>query len=350
MIHANLHKTFYRIILGYYYIWINNCKYKIIYPSMNIKYEAEILYDNIIEENKYDKSWLTDKEIEFQSNILGLWNKEKDKRLKELEVLLEDTKVELYLIFSNQQKKEQIKNRIKSLLKNIAELLNEKNSLNHLSIKEYAFTIKNEFLVMNSIYDEKERKIFKNPKKNTYEHKLLQLFMREILDNAIDPTQIRELAKSEIWRSYIATIILEKNITEINDDYKHLVNIHKMYEAAKQHPESPNDDIMKDDDALDGWFIFQGRKAEKEKKKNTILDRVGGNIKNAGEVFLMTDDKQEIKDIYSLNDPESNKNIQEMKKLQNEKGKVGWKDLPFVKKQLQEEMNTQGQNSIRNKK
>ena len=346
----NLYKTLYRIILGYYYIWINNRKYKIIYPSMNIKYEAEILYDSMIEENKYDKSWLTDKEIEVQSNILGLWNKEKDKRLKELETLLEDTKVELYLIFANQQKREQVKKRIKSLLKNIAELLNEKNSLNHLSTKEYAFTIKNEFLVMNSIYDEKDRRIFKNPKKNTYEYKLLQLFMREILDNAIDPTQIRELAKSEIWRSYVATIILEKNITEINDDYKHLVNIHKMYEAAKQHPESPNGEVMKDDDALDGWFIFQGRKAEKEKKKNAILDRVGGNIKNAGEVFLMTDDKEETKDIYSLNDPESNRNIQEMKKLQKEKGKVDWKDLPFVRKNLQEEMNTQAQNSIRNKK
>jgi hypothetical protein len=347
---ANLQKTLYRIILGYYYIWMNSRKFKIIYPNLEIKYESEILYDSIIEENKYDKSWLTDKEIEIQSSLLGVWNKEKEKQLKELETVLEDTKVELYLTFSNEKKRDQTKKRIKSIIKNIAELLNEKNILNHLSIKEYAFTIKNEFLIMNSIYDQRGNLVFKNPKKNTYEHKLLQLFMREILDNSIDPTQIRELAKSDVWRSYVATINLEKKITEINDDYKHLVNIHKMYESAKQHPESPNDEVIKDDDALDGWFIFQGRKAEKEKKKNAILDRVGGNIKNAGEVFLVTDDTAESKDIYGLNDAETNRNIQEIKRLHKEKGNVDWQDLPFVKQQLQEQINTQGQNTIRNKK
>ena len=100
---------------------------------------------------------------------------------------------------------------------------------------------------------------------------------------------------------------------------------------------------------MDGWFIFQGRKSEKEKKKNAILDRVGGNIKNAGEVFLMTSDQQETKDIYSLNDPETNRNIEEIKKLHKEKGSVPWQELPFVKRQLQEQVNSQSKNIIRKK-
>jgi hypothetical protein len=122
-----------------------------------------------------------------------------------------------------------------------------------------------------------------------------------------------------------------------------------MYDSAKQHPEAPSDDIFKDDDALDGWFIFQGRKSEKEKKKNAIMDRIGGNIKNAGEVFLMTDDKQEAKDIYSLNDAETNNNIQEIKRLQKEKGSVEWQDLPFVKRQVQQKMQAESKNIIRKK-
>ena len=346
----NFNKLLYRIILGYYYIYIGNKKYKIVYPSLKIKYEAEILYDFIIEDNKYDKTWLTDSEIDFQLNVLGLWNKNKEQTLKDIETRLEDTKIELYLSFANQDKKIKLKKQIQSIIKNIAELLNEKNVLNHLSIKEYAFGIKNEFIIMNTIYNNSNRLHFKNPKKNTHEHKMLQLFTKEILDNALQPAQLRELAKSDIWKSYVAAINLEKNILDINDDYKNLINIHKMYEGAKQHPECPSEDILKDDDALDGWFIFQHRKSQKEKKKNAILDRVGGNIKNAGEVFLMTDDQQETKDIYSLNDAETNRNIEEIKRLHKEKGSVPWQELSFVKKQVQEQINSQSKNIIRNKK
>lgn len=349
MLSENFHKLLYRIILGYYYIYINNDKYKIIYPTLQTKYEAEILYDSIIEENKYDKTWLTDQEIEFQLSVLGLWNKEKEKSLKETESILEDTKVELYLSFGNQDKKTRLKKQIQKIIKDIAQLLNEKNILSHLSVKEYAFTIKNEFIIMNTIYDSRNRLHFKNPKKNTYEHKMLQVFMKEILDNALQPAQLRDLAKSEVWRSYIAVTKLEKDILDINDDYRNLINIHKMYDGARQHPECPSEEVLKDDDALDGWFIFQSRKSEKEKKKNAILDRVGGNIKNAGEVFLMTSDQQETKDIYSLNDPETNRNIEEIKKLHKEKGSVPWQELPFVKRQLQEQVSSQSKNIIRKK-
>lgn len=340
----NLNKILYRIILGYYYIHIGNSKYKIVYPNLNIKYESEILYDSIIEENKYDKTWLTDEEIQFQLNVLGLWNNDKEKSLKDMESILEDTKVELYLFFSNQEKKNKLKKQIQKIIQEIAKLLNEKNILNHLSIREYAFNIKNEFIIMNTVYDKYEKLYFKNPQKNTYEHRKLQSFMKEILDNVLLPHEIRELAKSDIWKSYISVISMKQNIKNINDDYKNLINIHQMYEGAKQHPECPSDEILKDDDALDGWFIFQSRKATKEKKKNAILDRVGGNIKNAGEVFLMTTDREETKDIYSLNDLEANRNIQEIKKLHKEKGSVAWKDLPFVQRQVREQMQSESKN------
>ena len=55
MHNMNLDKLFYRIILGYYYIYINNNKYKVTYPDISIKYEAEIIYDEAIEDNKFNK-------------------------------------------------------------------------------------------------------------------------------------------------------------------------------------------------------------------------------------------------------------------------------------------------------
>lgn len=331
-------KLLYRILLGYYYITIDNKKYKIIYPDAHIKYKAEYLYESIIEDNKFDKTWLTQKEIELYLSIHKIWSQSDEKQLTELNEALENHKIELYVNFINESKRKSIKKQLANLNKEIEELYQKKNSLNYLSIIEQATTIKNEFLIMNSIYDEKNNLVFDNPYKESYIYQDLQLFIKEIINNSINVDNLRLLARSEIWKSYISSINIEKNFLEINDDYRHLINIHKMYENAKQHPEAPSEDIINDDDALDGWFIYQNRKIEKEKKKNNILDKVGGNIKNAGEVFYISHDPNERKEILGLNDAQDNRNLQEMIKIHKEGKSVDWKDLAFVRQNLQKQM------------
>ena len=337
--HKNLEKLLYRIILGYYYITVNNTKYKVVYPDIHIKYEAEILYDQIIEDNKYDNSWLTDSEIEFQLNILGLWNKEKEQHLKNMQDLLEATKIEIYLSFFNEQKRLKLKKQIKNIIQQIDVLLTSKNSLSHLGIKYQATTIKNEFLIMNSIYNVKNNMLkFKNPNKNSYKYSVLQSFIREITEQTLSVQDLRVLVKSDVWKSYVSSSTINKNIDEITDDYRHVINIHKMYESARQHPETPSEEIINDDDALDGWFIYNQKKAEKERKKNAILDKVGGNIKNTGEIFLLTDDMKESKDIFDLNETKTKVNIKEMRRLHKEKGDMSWQDLPFVREELNQKI------------
>ena len=41
---ANLEYYLYRIISGYYLIDIQNIRYKVIYPTVDIKYQAEQIY------------------------------------------------------------------------------------------------------------------------------------------------------------------------------------------------------------------------------------------------------------------------------------------------------------------
>ncbi len=337
----NLEKLFYRILLGYYYISINNKTYKIISPSIKTKYEAEILYEKVIEDNKYDKVWLTEEEIKFQLAVQNIWNSKKDQELKDTKNLLDNAKIELFLTYSNTNQRKKNKQHIQTVIKMLDKLQALKASFDYLSIREHANTIKNEFLIMNSIYDEHNQLKFNNPSKDSYEYTELQAFIKEILDNSIKIHEIRELARSDIFRSYASSCDLQQPIHSINDDYRYLINLHKMYENAKQHPESPSDEVINDDDALDGWFIYHNQKAEKEKKKNALLERVGGNIKNAGEVFLLTDSQEETKEIFGLNDPEARKNIAEMKRIAKEKGGVEWKDLPFVQQQLQMQANQQ---------
>lgn len=334
----NFDKVLYRILLGYYYISIDDIQYKILYPSIDIKYQAEILYDKIIEDNKFDKRLLTEKEIEVYLKVNGIWKSDDQKILEESKKLLDESKINLFLNYSNEKNKSTLKKQIKSISQKINKLLIDKNSMNYLGIKEHATSIKNEFIIMNTIYDLTNKLVFNNPEKDSHEHQKLQIFIREIVDRSLDINILRDLAKSEIWRSYASCFNLQKDTYEINDDYRYLIGLHRMYENVRQHPECPSEDVIEDDDALDGWFLYQNKKAEKDKKKNAIMSKVRGNIKNAGEVFLITDDLKETKDIYDLNDSTSRHNIKEMISIakQNQDLDINWNQLSFVQRDLRQ--------------
>jgi len=330
----------YRILLGYYYIDLKDIKYKIVYPNMQIKYNAEILYQQIIEDNKFDKRWLTNDEIKSILIRNGIWNDSKEEELSKSNKFLEDLKIELYLNFSNEQNKNKIKINIKSIRNNIEEMIALKKSMNNLGIEDHALSLKNEFIIMNTIYLNNEL-YFKDPYNDSYNSQDLNLFIYEIVKNNIDLETIRSIAKSDSWKQYAQCCDLKKNIQDMNEDYKNLISIHNMYENVKQHPEAPSSDIIDDNDALDGWFLYHNRKAEKEKKKNTVLNKVGGKVKDKGEVYLISNDANEIKEVMDLNDHSAKQDIKELIKIgQNlsEGESINWSEVPSVQRQLKKQI------------
>lgn len=336
----NLEKVLYRLLLGYYYIYIDNEEYKIIYPSLDIKYRAELLYDKIIEDNKFDKRLLTEKEIAAYLKVNDIWKPSDEEILEKSKKLLDDTKIDLFLNYSNEKNRLELKKRLNSISNDMNRLLNNKNSMNYMGIKDHAVSTKNEFIIMHTIYDKNNELVFNNPNKDTYEYQKLQKFIREILENALDISILRTLAKSELWRSFACAIDTSRDLHTINDDYRYFIGLFRMYDNVRQHPECPSEEIIDDDDALDGWFMYQNKKTEKEKKKNAILNKVRGNTKNAGEVFVITDDVKEAKDIYELNDNKSRNNIKELISLtqKNDNIDMKWADVPFVQRDLRQQM------------
>ena len=212
-----------------------------------------------------------------------------------------------------------------------------KNSFRNLTIEDYALGIKNEFIIMNSIYNAQNTLVFNNPDADDHEYKKLQVFIKEILEQNVIAKNLRDLAKSELWKSYNNSSNIDQNGFNITDDLRHLINLSKMYENVRQHPESPDDNIIADDDALDGWFIYQNRKVIQEKKKTSILSKVRGND-NAGEVFILTNDKEETKEIIGLNDERTKKHIRGLSALVADGKSVDWCDVPYVQQNLRAEM------------
>ena len=100
----------YRIISGKTIFNFHNEEYELHAPSLDIKYKAALLYDNILNEEKFD-DWFRE---EYATNIMismEIWNIQTDNMLKQLEKKLDNLKVLLYNAFflpSKTKKLEQI--------------------------------------------------------------------------------------------------------------------------------------------------------------------------------------------------------------------------------------------------
>jgi hypothetical protein len=207
--------------------------------------------------------------------------------------------------------------------------------LDHLGIKDYALSIKNEFIIRNCIYDKNNTLVF-NPEYDECDHKKLHIFIKEIVEQSIGVKDIRSLARSDIWRSYAASCQIEKDLFNTTDDYKYLINLYKMYDNARQHPEAPSEDIINDDDALDGWFIFHNRKAANEKKKNSVLSKVGPKLGQHN--FIFTNNEDEAKAIIDSNSPKEKMFAEQVIQYAQSNPGKSWNEIPIVKQEIQNEL------------
>lgn len=330
----------YRIINGYYFLNIDNVTYKIKSPSIAIKQKAHNVYLSIINGYKFDDTnWLKKSDTDFILNNNNIWNNEQEEQLKLLNNRLDDMKVELYLKFIDPVTKKKLKSSIETAKNKISSMIGIKTSMDHLTLENYAISIKNEHIILYTVYDMGDNLIFDI---NNIDTAFFETLVLAINKASIGIETLRRVARHELWKSYWDSAkekVFALPAFNWTDEQRLLVNLSKMYDAVKEHPECPDDEILEDDDALDGWMIFNKRKVEKERKKNKIMDTIGGKYKNANEIFIMTNSAEEAKEIYSLNDPESMAAIHHMKSLSNSTDKpIQWAELPHVKIDLQNKL------------
>lgn len=336
----DLEYLLYRIIDGYYTISIENILYKIKCPSVSIKHEAHLVYSSIIDNNKYDiDSWISSKMIEKLQSIYGIWTPSHQKELDLLDEDIQKYKIDLYLNYQNESKKKFIKKQIASSVQSYHTMLSQKNCFDYLTLEYYAQNVKNQFLILHMIYDKNDNKIFQQVTNlDDVDISFINQLTEEINNNTINMEDIKKLARNDLWKSMWNVSKVDAfgvSAKDFTDEQRSLVSFSKILDSIREHPESPSNDIINDDDALDGWILYQNDKYEKEKKKQNIDNKYGLSKKNGNEIFIVTNDEAEKRSIYELNDTQTNKDIQQMIKLGNDKEYVNWIDLPHVKRDLQ---------------
>jgi len=303
-----------RILSGYYVFVCNGRRFKIKYPDTNLKYEAEVVAQEEFENNKY-ASWIKEEEIFDFLKSFGMWTQEHEQFLEDAEKTADDLKVEIYKNFRNPSALKQFRKRLRSHEKTHTRILATKHSFDSFTLEGYCELVKNNHILSRSIYDENNRLFFIDGNNQSLFEMVAVTISKATLSNA----EFREIARSPQWSYYWnakkAGDLFGRSIVDWTDEQRLLVALSRMYDIIKEHPESPDEDIMNDDDALDGWSIFEKRKDEKERAKSRAEKMLPGNLKNSGEIFVMAHNRQEAKDIMSLNDTQSTAIIKERNQL-----------------------------------
>lgn len=335
-----------RILSGFYIFIYNDTKYKLIYPNMHIKYSADFYALEEYENNKFN-DWIYENQVVDYLIDSGLWNYDGDNQLTKIENQIEDNKVELYQNFLNPPQQKQIRKNLSSLKRNYDKLYTIRHSLDSLTPEGYSDLLKNQYILIHSIYTIDNKRVFDSFSNLDYNE--LNSISNILSEHTIDIGTFRKIARSDIWKNYWSANkerLFDKPTIDWTDEQRTLVVLSKMYDSAHEHPESPVDSVFEDDDMFDGWMIHQRRESEKIRSKNRtekILE--GKGLDKANEVYIMASSKDEAKSIYALNDNTGLNTIKERSQILAKNNQdIKESDLPDVQRSLQLQYNQQAMN------
>jgi len=331
-----------RICAGYIKYKINSELSIYIRPlTIDQRYEANETFRDAYNEALLNEV-ITSEECMEMLKDLNLWSDEEEETLEKLNKDIEELKVQLYNASFRIELKNTIRKALAKAKNRFIELASKRAAYDFLTCKGYATYCRYNWTLENAT---------KYPDNNVYDWKhvdlntILAFYHREQLGD----DQLRELAKTEPWRSIWASskkngAVFSQCGVELTEEQRSLIAWSSMYDNVYESMECPSDDVIEDDDMLDGWLIIQKRKREEEQKKSSADNVIGNSkINNADEVFIMTDPKS-AKDVNDLNDPMARSSQKSRMKELKSRGKAGknttkHSKLKDVKQRVQMEAN-----------
>lgn len=335
---ADLELYIYRILSGILIFYFHNERYELASPTPKIRYDANLIYNNIINDEKYEE-WIREENLVPIMIKIGLWNKNTPELLKDLEKKIDNYKVELFQSHMMPNKSKSLRKELNSIRNQHNRLLNLKSEFFVNTLEGYAASIKNEFIICKTLYKNNKLLFDSNTANNNTSLLYFNEIVSKINQHIIPIASFKTIARSQLWRSYWNSNkdnIIPGSVSEWTDDQRTLINISKMYDSVYEHPECPSDTVIEDEDLLDGWMLVQKRKAEKAKNQQKI-DELNPHLKNANEVFLMTTNGHSYEDVMSLNSPEAQQKLKSKIDYINSKGTAQEFELPDVQNDLRQQ-------------
>jgi len=311
---------------------------KIIAPNLEQCLQAAAIYSKSFDELK-SQGVMTEKEIMGWMRSEGLWHKQDDEDVKKLRDKVDQLKVDIY---NNRYDKKEVR-KLKKLLQIAKQLLGKKNETRSSyftnSCEGLSGLEKTTYLIQQITYKDNHLYDFEE-----YSINDVVSFWQEF--NLNEPV-IRELARTDPWSTIWSSrdvsscpLFIQEGDRDLTLTQKNLVIWSKLYDNIQEHMEAPPEEVVNDDDMLDGWFIIQNRKREKDKKEKDVDSTLGANA-GKDEVFVMArpEDKEKVKSIKDMNMEEASYiHDERLAYIKSTDGAVDRIKLPDVQRDLSKKM------------
>lgn len=314
-------------------------KLKVYSPTIEEEYEANQVYSDACDAALVD-GILGEEEVFEWMKDKGLWNEENENVVKGLEKDMEKLKVEIFNARNREKLREHIRKYIRAGELQLVRELSKKHVHDTNTREGIAAMEKLQWIIKNCTFLDGELYDFDDVMPDTVISSYQASFLSE--------GQARELARNEPWRS-LWTVSDKAGKPLFADsgriltlDQKNIIIWSTMYDNIQESMDCPNNDVIEDDDMLDGWFIVQRKKREKEKTEQEFENSTTSNkITNADEVFVVADAPADVERVQSMNDLTGRMRIKERAAVINSSESVNQGEFKDEQRKLQRESNRQ---------
>lgn len=289
-----------RISCGYFYFSINDIKYKYIQPNKDIILEANDIYQKSYNES-LNGTAINNEIKELLIKEYG-WKLDNENFLLDFNDNCKELKINLYKNMYHPFKKEFFKKNIRELEKEYNRLFNIKNTFHYMTPEGISESNKWSFIVNHCIY--------RNSLRQSFSMQQTKRIVNIIWENYITDNMLRDLCKHEpwsnIWYASQGRNLFKGKYTDYSNEQLRLISWSRMYDNIRKSAKPPSEDVITDDDILDGWLALNAIEREKERNIADAENRIGNKkIRNSQEVFIPVSTREEFKKIEDLNSGEN---------------------------------------------
>jgi hypothetical protein len=325
----------YQLLSGNVAIFLDGDVFFVTSPDIHLKYLAEIYSQQ--EYNKaFSAGMMTEEDAIELAVDTGEWSDEEEDLLtNKLPKNIDQMKLDYYNRFYVTSSKNKIKQQIEEISKKANSLYQKKMNYYDKTCEHIKNSYFKNYCLENCIIDKDKNKIDPN------EFSINRISI-EYDKRRVNSENIRETSKDGKWRLLYSaskengTPFLNK---DLNDDQLQLISWTKMYDSVHQSMDCPSDEIIKDDIAIDGWFLEQNKKREQEQLKEKAESKLS-KTKGGGDLFLMAHNKEEVDNIISMNTPQGKQTLKSLANDLNNKGDLQESQLTHVKNNIQMAINS----------
>jgi hypothetical protein len=348
MDHIFYDKTLYRIIKGRLSMRLGDLVLCVHEPDSNIIEESYITYDEAYKKAYFNGSYVESQILELLMEH-ELWSPFDDKKADELEDKIEELKVAAFKTFFDKKKLRGIKLSLRHLEQHMIKYKSKKTAWDHLSCEGAAQFARSAWIIENTT--------FYKDKPYDWSQYSVSNVMNVYNENRIDAATYRKIARSDPWRMMWANSKKHGNLfggpaCEMTNDQLALCSYSAMYDSVYESTDSPNEKVVEDDDCLDGWFVVQKQKYEKDKKQREVDDLIkNSKIANSQEVFVVASDQQAANEVYDLNNPINRGVVRaRQEKISSSDDYISFQEFNDVKQDMQIQRAEQASQSARGRR